>query len=160
GEGRGGGRPNGARFTKGKEKHMARDLVSLRQDRAKAYEKLEALVTASTPDDAAAAEQRQKDIDAAAGAVAAVGKGIANGDRLSKLKGGTAAPPDADPNAAKTFFAKYRDLPAAMHVVEKDQALSAAQTAAFADLLASVRATAVSGGRVHDDRLVTASLGS
>lgn len=134
-----------------------RDLVSLRQLRAKAYEKMESVLGDATIDDKTAA------FDAAETEVKALDAEISQVERLTRLKGDTATgpnPADLDPNAAKSFFAKYRDLPAHMHVVPKGKALSPAQEAALGDMLVAVRNTKVSGGRMHDDRLVSASLGS
>ena len=59
---------------------------------------------------------------------------------------------------AQGFLAKYWDLPAAYHEVPKGKALSPAQSAAFAEMLAAVVRAAHHRG--IDDRLIEASLGS
>ena len=133
-----------------------RDLVSLRQDRAKAVTALEAVLATYTGDD------KQDKFDAAAAEVEAIDAEITNVERLNKMRGSSAIGQDpADvPDAPKTFFAKYADLPEAMHEVEAGHALSQAQVAAFGDMLSAVRNATVSNGRVHDDRLIEASLGA
>jgi len=128
-----------------------RDIVSLRQDRAKAYEKMEAAL-------ASEAENRQEQFDAAAAEVEALDKDIANAERMQKLKSdkatGTAQSEtgDMDPARVQGFMAKYRNLPAHTHVVPKGGVLSPAQSAAFGDLLFAVRRAALNRG--VDDRLV------
>jgi HK97 family phage major capsid protein len=131
-----------------------RDLVSLRQARAKAYDKMESALSLE-------GESKQVEFDAATKEVEALDAEITNVEKLQKLRGEKAQPSQVDPNdpdQAKSFMAKYRDLPAAMHEVPEGAALSPAQTAAFGDLLSSVRRAKISGR--HDPMLIEASLGS
>lgn len=130
---------------------MPRDIVGLRQERAKAYAQMEAAL-------ASEAENRQADFDAAAAQVDALDREIANVDKLQKLKGATAQPGPADADLPGGFMAKYRHLPAAAHEVRPGQALSQAQTAALGDLLTAVRRATLRPGAV-DPALVEASLG-
>lgn len=133
-----------------------RDLVSLRQERAKAFTIVETVLQSD-------AEDKQAQFDTAADQVEALDREIANVERASKLKGSKANgldPSDIDPNAPKSFLTKYAAMGEQAHVIPAGKALSVAQSAAFGDMLSAVRASAVSGGRVHDDRLVEASLGS
>jgi HK97 family phage major capsid protein len=134
---------------------MPRDLVSLQQDRAKAYDKMEAALAAAESD------TRQADFDAAAAEVETLDAEIVNLEKLQKLKGAKAAgldPAEIDPEQAKSFMAKYRHLPPSAHAVPANGTLSQAQTAAFGDLLSAVRRAKLSG-RV-DPLLIEASLGS
>lgn len=134
---------------------MPRDIVSLRQDRAKAYEKMEASL-------ASEGDTRQAEFDAAAAEVETLDKEIANADRLQKLRGnkatGTAESEGLDADQAKGFMSKYRNLPPSAHEVPKGQALSQAQTAAFGDLLTAVR-RAKTTGQV-DPLMIEASQGA
>ena len=86
------------------------DLVTLRQNRAKAYDKMEAVIAAEE------SETRQADFDAAAAEVEALDKEIANTERLQKLRGerarGTPESEGLDGVPAQGFMAKYRNLPA------------------------------------------------
>lgn len=134
---------------------MPRDLVSLRQLRAKAYDKMEAALGLEDT------EKRQGEFDAATAEVEAIDQEIANVERLQKLRGEKAQPaqPDPDdPQSVRSFMAKYRHLPAVMHEVPAGSALSAAQTAAFGDLLTAVRRAKLTGQ--VDPLLIEASLGS
>lgn len=136
---------------------MAFDIVTLKQNRAKAYDKMEAALAAGE------SETRQTDFDAAAAEVEALDKEIANADRLQKLRGEKAkGTPESEGSEAgdvvQGFLAKYRNLPAAAHIVPKGKALSAAQSAAFGDMLMATRRAAM--GRGLDDNLIEASLGS
>ena len=91
------------------------DLVTLRQNRAKAYDKMEAVIAAED------SETRQADFDAAAAEVEALDKEIANAERLQKLRGekarGTPESEGLDSVPAQGFLAKYRNLPTAYHEV-------------------------------------------
>lgn len=84
------------------------DLVTLRQIRAKAYDKMEAVLAAEE------SETRQADFDAAAAEVEALDKEIANAERLQKLRGerarGTSESEGLDSVPAQGFMAKYRNL--------------------------------------------------
>jgi len=131
-----------------------RDLVSLRQARAQAYDRMEAALASES-------ESRQDDFDAATLEVEGLDRDIANAERLQKLRGGTALSPDPenlDPAAAKSFLAKYRHLPESAHEVLDDCTFSQVQLAAFGDLLSSVRRAKLTGQ--VDPLLVEASLGS
>ncbi|MER9665544.1 phage major capsid protein [Mesorhizobium sp. M0203] len=127
----------------------ARDIVSLRQDRAKAYDRMESVLTTES-------DTRQADFDAAAAQVEAIDSEIANAEKLQKLRGekakGTQESAGFGSDVVQGFMAKYRSLPAAMHDVPEGGILSAAQNAAFGDLLFAVRRAAL--GRGMDDRLV------
>lgn len=131
------------------------DLVTLRQNRAKAYETMEAAL-------ASEAEDRQEQFDAAAAEVETLDREIANAERLQKLRGekarGTPESEGLEPEPAQGFMAKYRNLPDAFHVVPRGKALSPAQSAAFGEMLATVVRAAHHRG--VDDRLIEASLGS
>lgn len=129
---------------------MARDLVTLRQNRAKAYDVMEAALALND-------DSRQEAFDAAAREVEAIDAEISNVERLQKLRGKDAkGTPESegldDPATLQGFMAKYRGLPASAHVVPKGAALSHAQSAAFGDLLSSVRRAAMNRG--VDERLV------
>ena len=132
------------------------DLVTLRRNRAKAYDKMEAVLAAEE------SETRQADFDAAAADVEALDKEIANAERLQKLRGekarGTPELEGLDSVPAQGFMAKYRNLPAAYHEVPSGKALSLAQRAAFGDMLSAVMRAAHHRG--VDERLIEASLGS
>lgn len=137
---------------------MALDIVSLQQSRAKAYDKMEAAL-------ASADENRQEAFDGAAKEVEAIDADLANADRMQKLKGKNAKGTpeseglqDVDGNVAQGFMAKYRNLPPSAHVVQPGKALSAAQSAAFGDMLMATRRAAM--GRGLDDNLIEATLGA
>lgn len=137
---------------------MALDTVSLQQNRAKAYDRMEAAL-ASTD------ENRQDVFDAAAKEVEAIDADLANAERMQKLKGkGARGTPESeglegvDGEVVQGFLAKYRNLPASAHLVPKGKALSAAQSAAFGDMLMATRRAAL--GRGLDDNLIEASLGA
>lgn len=133
-----------------------RDLVSLRRDRAEAFAIVETVLDS---DD----DKKQEKFDAAADQVESLDAEIAQVERLNKLRGAKAGgidPEDIDPEAPKTFASKYAGLPEHLHEISGNKALSAADEAALGDLLGAVRATTVSGGRIHDPRLVEASLGA
>jgi HK97 family phage major capsid protein len=141
---------------------MALDLVTLRQNRAKAYSELEGILATPTPAEPEAADKRQKEFDAKGKEVDAIDAEIANGERLHKLRGekaiGTEESENLDPNAVKGFMAKYRKLPASAHIVQPGKALSAAQSAAFGDMLMATRRAAMNRGL--DENLIEASLGA
>ncbi|MGH2812345.1 MAG: phage major capsid protein, partial [Actinomycetota bacterium] len=134
---------------------MPRDIVSLRQERAKAYEKMEAALAIEGDD-------RQTQFDTAAAEVETLDTEIANAERLQKLRGksatGTPESEGLDPDQAMGFMSKYRNLPASAHVVPQGSALSAAQTAALADTLAAVKRAKVTGQ--IDPMLIGASQGA
>ena len=117
------------------------DLVTLRQNRAKAYDNMEAILAIED------SETRQADFDAAAAEVEALDKEIANADRLQKLRGerarGTPESEGLDSVPAQGFMAKYRNLPAAYHEVPSGKALSLAQRTAFGDMLSAVMRAAL-----------------
>lgn len=131
---------------------MARDLVSLLQDRKKAIAALE------TVD--ASADGGQVKFDAAVADVDALDQQIENAKKLQDMRGRSAieSPESGLPNPAPTavremgFMAQYRNLPAADHIVRPGAMLSNAQSFAFRDLLTSVRRAAT--GRGMDSRLV------
>lgn len=141
---------------------LPKDLASLRALRATAYQEMEAAAAASGD-----SAEAQSEFDAAGENVERLDKVIANVEKTQKLKGSTAIGTiqseniDVDPTkAVQGFMAKYRNLPAAAHAVPKGGILSAAQSAAFGDLLFAVRRAALN--RSIDDRLVEveASAGS
>jgi HK97 family phage major capsid protein len=144
---------------------MALDIVSLQQNRAKAVTELEGILATPTPAEPEAAEKRQKDFDAKGKEVDALDAEIANVERAQKLRGKSAksAPvgegldPDVG-NAVQGFMAKYRNLPASAHTVLPGKALSAAQSAAFGDMLMATRRAAMNRGL--DENLIEASLGA
>ncbi|MEI9995102.1 MAG: phage major capsid protein [Rhizomicrobium sp.] len=133
-----------------------RDIVSLQQDRVKAYAAAEAALTLTGDD-------RQEKIDAAFAAVETLDGEIANAERLQKLRG-TKASPAVDPETidpevpVQGFLAKYKNLPTSAHTLHDGQVLTSAQTAAFGDFLTAVRRVKVAGQR--DPLLVEATLGS
>lgn len=133
---------------------LPKDLVSLRQMRAAAYEEMEAALESD-------GEERQSAFDAAEAGVTRLDAAIDQIERLQKLKGSTAIgqePGEADGGEIKGFLAKYRHLPARAHVVEPGKAMSQAQLAAFGDILfATVKAAK---GRGVDPLLIEASLGA
>lgn len=135
---------------------LPRDLVSLKQLRATAYQEMEAALTL-------AGESRQTEFDGAGANVERIDAEIANTERLQKLKGDKAISTreseglDLDPANAKGFLAKYRHLPPSAHVVEKGQVFSQVQQAAFADMLTSV--ARAYQGRGVDPLLIEASTG-
>ena len=59
---------------------MAFDIVTLKQNRSKAYEKLEAILNAVP------SENQQRDFDAASAEVETLDRDIANADKLQKLR--------------------------------------------------------------------------
>ncbi|HEX4302841.1 MAG TPA: phage major capsid protein [Rhizomicrobium sp.] len=134
-----------------------RDIVSLQQDRAKAYAAMEAALALTS-------EDRQAKFEAAAVEVEALDKEIANADKLQKLRGAKASPavdPEVvDPTApaVQGFMAKYRNLPTSAHTLQDGQILTTAQSAAFGDFLMAVRRSKL--GAQHDPLLVEATLGS
>ncbi len=131
------------------------DIVTLRQNRAKAYEKMEAALAADDSD------ARQGEFDAAAAEVEALDREIANSDRLQRLKGDSAIGTleSGDPSAvpARGFLAKYRNMPGA-NEKRPGAILSPGQSAAFGDLLMAVRRAKVTGQ--VDPLLVEASQGA
>lgn len=135
---------------------MARDLVTLRQTRAKAYAKMEAAL------EAAESDTRQADFDAAAAEVEAIDAELANAERLQRLKGdkATGTLDSGDQNAVDTargFVAKYRNMPGASDK-RPGAVLNNGQIAAFGDLLMATRRHANQRGT--DPLLIEASLGS
>lgn len=137
---------------------MPLDIVSLRQDRAKAYAKMEAALALEDPD------VRQADFDAASKDVEALDRDIANAERLRKMKAddarGVENLDESGVEALKRqpFMAKYRGLPAAAHVLRPGQVLTDAQGAAFGDLLQAVRHQKLTGR--ENPMLIEASQGS
>jgi len=138
---------------------LPKDIAALQKLRATAYADMEAALEAT-------GENRQTDFDAAAANVEKLDAEIANTERLIKLKGGgargTPASENLDPEYVKAqpFMAKYANLPASAHELhDEEQVLTAAQTAAFGDLLFAVRRASAPGG-MRDERLIGASLGS
>ena len=135
---------------------MPRDLVSLRQEHAKAVTAAETALAANDQTAFDAAVKEAKEID----------KEIDNVETLNKLKGDTAkgTPGSENPddgNEAKIiqpFVNKYRHLPASAHVLEEGKALTAAQGAALGDLLLAVRRQKLTGRA--DPMLIEASLGA
>lgn len=142
---------------------MPLDIVTLRQNRAKAYSDMEAILAtaASTEDEIVA---RQAKFDTKGKEVDALDKEVANAEKLQQLRGskavGTIESENLDPAQVKGFFAKYRNLPAAQHIVPKGKALSPAQSAAFGDMLFAVRQATIAPARGLDENLIEASLGS
>jgi HK97 family phage major capsid protein len=131
---------------------MALDIVTLRQNRAKAIEKAEVAHAAGNHADFDAAVAETEDLD----------RQIAAGETLQRLRASTAlstpAAENLDVDQARGFLAKYSKLPAASHVVPKGRALSSAQAAALGDFCVAVRSAALNRGM--DDRLIGASLGA
>jgi HK97 family phage major capsid protein len=132
---------------------MARDIVTLRQTRAKAFDALNAI------EDTVA---NQAQFDAAAAEVEALDKEIANAEQLQKLKGdgasGTSESGDAGAAAgARGFVAKYRNMPGA-NEKRHGAILTNGQLAGFGDLLMSTRRAA--NNRGVDPLLIEASLGA
>lgn len=136
---------------------MAVDLVTLRQNRAKAKHKMEAAHSADK-----AADTYQADFDAACAEVVAIDAEIANAEKMQKLRGddaiGTDLSSGIDPATTQSFLTKYRGMPASAHVVKPGQALSAAQRAAFGDMLMAVARAGQNRGL--DPNLIEASQGS
>ncbi|MBS4019545.1 MAG: phage major capsid protein [Dechloromonas sp.] len=130
------------------------DIVTLRQNRAKAYEKMEASLAADDSD------TRQADFDAAAAEVEALDREIANAERVQRLKGDGAVGTleSGDPNAvpARGFMAKYRNMPGA-NERRPGAILTSAQSAAFGDLLMATRRAKITGQ--VDPLLIEASQG-
>lgn len=127
-----------------------RDLVSLRQDRARAYERMEAALASEAAD-------RNETFDAAAAEVDALDRDIGNAERLQKAKGDRArGGPEPDGLNGETvpqpFMARYRNLPAAFQQVPEGRVFSPAQQLAFGDLLQAVMRA--KHGRGMDARLV------
>lgn len=131
------------------------DIVTLRQNRAKAYEKMEAALAAED------SETRQAEFDAAAADVEALDKEIANAERLQRLRGDSAIGTleSGGPNAvpARGFMAKYRNM-AGANEKRKGDVLTVGQIAAFGDLLQATRRAKITGQ--VDPLLVEASQGA
>lgn len=127
---------------------LPRDIASLQALRAIAVKEMEEALTADV----------QADFDAAGANVEKIDGALANADRLQKLKGSTAIGTpqsqniDVEPGKVGGFMAKYRAMPAAMHVLQPGKILTAAQSAAFGDMLVAVARAKLGHG--VDDRLV------
>lgn len=133
-----------------------KDLVTLRKERDGALRTLETASGAS-PD----APDYQANFDAAAAAVEALDRDIANAEKIQKLRGnGAIGGPGGLPggDTDRSFFAKYRALPQQYHTVLPGQTLSMAQNQALGDMLLAVARAGT--GRGVDERLMEASLGS
>jgi len=135
---------------------MPRDLATLHQERAKACDNAESILAMDFYD------AQQDDFDAAMRVVEGIKAEITNVERLNQAKAGCAIPgvdpTDFNSAPARGFMAKYRSLPASAHAVAPGQILSAAQTAAFGDLLVAARRAKLTGQ--VDPLLVEASQGS
>jgi HK97 family phage major capsid protein len=77
------------------------DIVTLRQNRAKAYDKMEGILSA------ASSPTQQADFDAASAEVESLDRDIANAERLAKLRGSKALPGPADAGGGDDVFAAF-----------------------------------------------------
>lgn len=139
---------------------MPLDLVTLRQNRAKAYDKLEAILAA------AASPTQQADFDAASAEVETLDRDIANAEKLQKLRGTKAlAAPAAidgdDPFAAfpedrRKLLTGHAGLP--ITVREQLVGFHERPFANLGEQMQAVHRTAF--GHDRDPRLVSAALGA
>ncbi|HEY4720332.1 MAG TPA: phage major capsid protein, partial [Anaerolineae bacterium] len=139
---------------------MALDLVSLRQNRAKAYDKLEAILAAE------ASATQQADFDAASAIVESMDRDIANAEKLTKLRGSKAlgAPAAIDsedvfasfPEAKRALLTSHAGLP--IQVREQMIGFHERPFANLGEQMQAVHRAAVVHDR--DPRLVAAALGA
>lgn len=131
------------------------DIMTLRQNRAKASEKAETILAMDEY------EAQQEDFDAAASETEAIDRQIMNAERMQRIKGdravGTIESGDLSDEPVRGFMTQYRNMPGAS-VSRPGANLNAAQSAAFGDLLMATRRAAVRGQ--IDPLLIEASQGS
>ena len=138
---------------------MPRDIVSLRQDRAKAYAKMEAALEGDASDQIA--------FDAASAEVEALDKEIANAEKLAKLRGAKAVPGPGVGNDDADIFAGFSEerrklltAHATLPTAQREQLIGFHERP-FANLgeqMQAVHRAAVVHDR--DPRLVAAALGA
>jgi HK97 family phage major capsid protein len=141
---------------------MALDIASLRQNRAKAYDNMEAILAK------AAYDAQQADFDAASADVESMDRDIANAERLAKLRGSRALPGiDTGGGGGDDIFAGFSDekrklltghagLP--IHIREQLLGYRERPFVGLGEQLQAVHRVAVAHDR--DPRLVAAALGA
>lgn len=125
------------------------DLVSLRQERHRAFANLEAAMAIAD------ADQKDQAFNEAAARVDQLDADISRIERLQRMRG-EGASPGADQNASmQPFMSAYANLSRSDHELRPGQVLTNAQTLAFGDYLKAVHRA--DRGRGVDERLVGAA---
>lgn len=140
---------------------MALDIASLRQNRAKAYDKMEGILAKDAYD------AQQADFDAASADVESMDRDIANAERLAKLRGSKALPGIDTGGGSDDIFAGFSEdrrkllMAHAGQPIQIREQLSGFRDRPFANLgeqMQAVHRAAVIQDR--DPRLVAAALGA